>query len=72
MVIIILIAPWVLPLLGLGALFGAGGVGMFFLEHPVMVTLIGGVVAAVWAYDYYQKSKTFICMKCGKKFKEGA
>lgn len=68
MVIIFLIAPWILPLFGLGALAGMGGIGLIIQEYPVLVFLgIVGVVG-MWGYDAYRKSRTYLCMRCGEKF----
>ncbi len=68
LIIILFIAPWILPIIGLGALAGIGGFSLFILENRILVNVAVICAIAIWAYDAYRKSKMFLCMKCGKKF----
>lgn len=61
-IIVILMAPWIIPALGFGALMGVGAV-----SEELFMT-IGGITFVIWVINAYQVSKTYICEKCGKKF----
>jgi len=68
-IIIMIIAPLLLPVLGLGALAGLGGFGVLVSENQEVFMTIGGIGLVIWVINAYQISRTYICEKCGKKFK---
>jgi predicted RNA-binding Zn-ribbon protein involved in translation (DUF1610 family) len=68
-IIIFILASWLFPLLGLGAMAGAGGILLFIVEHQQGCLIAGGIVGALWLLQAFELSRTYICEKCGKKFK---
>ena len=67
-IIIMIIAPWLIPLLGLTTLAG-GGAGLLLIAHyqwDFMLAL--GIFAVLWILLIFITSRRYICEKCGKKF----
>ena len=64
-IIIILIWPVCLAVAGLGTVAGA----MAVVGNQSASMVIAGVIFGVWVLSAWNKSRSYICERCGKVFK---
>ncbi len=69
LIIIAILAPGLLIVLGVGGALGLAGVSYFVKENLEIVIPVVSVILIVSIIVTISQSKTYICGKCGKKFK---
>ena len=64
-----LVAPWVLSPLDERVLARTGDLGVFMAHNKARCMVVGSMGLVAWIVYAYQLSRTYICEKCGRKFK---